>query len=272
MRDIHRGCRKALRDYLTVEPILGEPEDAPVTVGSDFDPAEIRLTGNVQGSPPFRGVLKHHGWRVKSVQLPALPGLAGRRVGPGAGRPRWRSPDMSRYVVGIDLGTTNSALAYADTKDAAADDPPAIRSLPIPQVVAAGDVAERPVLPSFLYLPGPKEFPAGSLDLPWAKERRVASSARSPASTGRRCPARLVGSAKSWLSHPGVDRKGPILPWNAPERRRQGLARRGVDRLPGPPPRRLERQDRRQVGRRAAANGRTCFSPCRPRSTPPRAS
>jgi hypothetical protein len=77
VRDIHRGCSKALRDYLTVEPILGEPEDAPVTVGSDFDPAEIRLTGNVQGSPPFRGVLKHHGWRVKSAQLPVLPASKG---------------------------------------------------------------------------------------------------------------------------------------------------------------------------------------------------
>ena len=77
VRDIHRGCRKALRDYLTVEPILGGPEDSPVTVASDFDPAEIRLTGNVQGSPPFKGVLKHHGWRVKSVHLPVLPGSRG---------------------------------------------------------------------------------------------------------------------------------------------------------------------------------------------------
>jgi hypothetical protein len=77
VRDIHRGCRKALRDYLTVEPILGGPEDSPVTVAADFDPAEIRLTGNVQGAPPFRGVLKHHGWRVKSVQLPVLPSSRG---------------------------------------------------------------------------------------------------------------------------------------------------------------------------------------------------
>ena len=77
VRDIHRGCRKALRDYLSVEPILGGPEDSPVTVGADFDPAEIRLTGNVRGSPPFRGVLKHHGWRVKSVQLPVLPASRG---------------------------------------------------------------------------------------------------------------------------------------------------------------------------------------------------
>jgi len=74
VRDIHRGCRKALRDYLTVEPILSDPEDATVTVAADFDPATVRLTGNVAGSPPFRGVLKHHGWRVKSVQLPVVPG------------------------------------------------------------------------------------------------------------------------------------------------------------------------------------------------------
>jgi molecular chaperone DnaK (HSP70) len=121
---------------------------------------------------------------------------------------------MSRYVVGIDLGTTNSALAYADTKDVAPDTSPEIHSLAIPQVVAAGEVADRPVLPSFLYLPGSKEFPAGSLDLPWAKgaNRVVGTFAREH---GAKVPGRLVGSAKSWLSHTGVDRKGPILPWNA---------------------------------------------------------
>lgn len=74
VRDIHRGCRKALREYLTVEPVLGSPEGGEVTVPDGFDPAEVRLIGNVRGTPPFRGVLKHHGWRVKSVQLPAIPG------------------------------------------------------------------------------------------------------------------------------------------------------------------------------------------------------
>ncbi len=74
VRDIHRGCRKALRDYLTVEPILNAEEGQGVTVATDFDPAEIRLTGEVKGSPPFRGTLKHHGWRVKSVHLPMIPG------------------------------------------------------------------------------------------------------------------------------------------------------------------------------------------------------
>jgi hypothetical protein len=74
VRDIHRGCRKALRDYLTVGPILPGLEESAVTIPTGFDPAEIRLTGNVQGSPPFHGVLKHHGWKVEAVHLPALPG------------------------------------------------------------------------------------------------------------------------------------------------------------------------------------------------------
>jgi hypothetical protein len=73
VRDIHRGCRKALHDYLTIEPVMNAAEEASVTVPADFDPAAIRLIGNVNGSPPFRGILKHHGWRARSTQLPALP-------------------------------------------------------------------------------------------------------------------------------------------------------------------------------------------------------
>jgi hypothetical protein len=73
VRAIHQGCRKALRDYLTIEPVVSSPEGEAISVGADFDPAAIRLTGNVPGSPPFQGVLKHHGWRVKSVHLPVLP-------------------------------------------------------------------------------------------------------------------------------------------------------------------------------------------------------
>jgi hypothetical protein len=73
VRDIHRGCRKSLHDYLTIEPIIDAAEEQRVTVPGDFDPAAIRLVGKVNGAPPFQGVLKHHGWRVKSVQLPVLP-------------------------------------------------------------------------------------------------------------------------------------------------------------------------------------------------------
>ncbi len=77
VRDIHRGCRKALRDYLSIEPVMPGAEESNVTVPADFDASAIRLSGHVSGSPPFRGVLKHHGWRVTSVQLPALPGSQG---------------------------------------------------------------------------------------------------------------------------------------------------------------------------------------------------
>jgi molecular chaperone DnaK (HSP70) len=121
---------------------------------------------------------------------------------------------MSRYVVGIDLGTTNSALAYSDGNATQDDQPGPIVTLAIPQVVAVNDVAERPHLPSFLYLPGPKEFPAGAFDLPWKSppDRVVGVFARDH---GAKVPGRMVSSAKSWLSHAGVDRRSPILPWTA---------------------------------------------------------
>jgi molecular chaperone DnaK (HSP70) len=120
---------------------------------------------------------------------------------------------MPRYVVGIDLGTTNSALAFAQL-GGSEDEPTPIQPLPIPQVIGANDVGDRPVLPSFLYLPASKDFATGAMDLPWSKagDRVVGSFARDH---GAKVPGRLVGSAKSWLSHAGVDRKSPILPWGA---------------------------------------------------------
>jgi hypothetical protein len=121
---------------------------------------------------------------------------------------------LSRFVIGIDLGTTNSALAYVDTGAAEAEARP--RQLLLPQVVQPGVVEERPLLPSFLYLPGPKELPAGSLKLPWDADRdhSVGEFARQQ---GGVVPMRVVSSSKSWLCHPGIDRRGPILPWKAPE-------------------------------------------------------
>lgn len=73
VRDIHRNCRKVLREYLKIEPVMSGIEGERVTVSPDFDPAAIRLTGNVQGAPPFHGVLRHLGWRASAVHLPALP-------------------------------------------------------------------------------------------------------------------------------------------------------------------------------------------------------
>lgn len=125
----------------------------------------------------------------------------------------------SRYVIGIDLGTTNSAVAYVDT---GVGDPAEARPqyLAIPQVVQPGVVEERFLLPSYLYLPGPGELPAGSLKLPWDEKRdyAIGEFARSQ---GSLVPTRLVASAKSWLCHTGIDRRGPVLPWKAPDNSRR---------------------------------------------------
>ena len=125
----------------------------------------------------------------------------------------------SRFVVGIDLGTTNCALAYVDTGVGESKDPVPAELL-IPQVVQPGAVDARPLLPSFLYLPGPNELPAGSLKLPWAADRdfAVGEFARN---FGSQVPTRLVSSAKSWLCHAGVDRRSPVLPWKAPDNARR---------------------------------------------------
>lgn len=72
-RIVHEGCRKVLRDYLVLEPVLKDPEGARVTVGPQFDAQRIRLTGNVAGQPPFSGALKHHGWVTRSIRLPPPP-------------------------------------------------------------------------------------------------------------------------------------------------------------------------------------------------------
>lgn len=73
VRDIHRGCKKALAEHVRVEPILREPENAQVRVDPGFDPSRIRLVGNVVGEPPFTGALRHHGWRIAKVELPSAP-------------------------------------------------------------------------------------------------------------------------------------------------------------------------------------------------------
>jgi hypothetical protein len=71
VRDIHRGCKKALAEHAPLEPVLKENENATVRVDPGFDPSRIRLVGNVVGEPPFTGTLKHHGWRTAKVVLPA---------------------------------------------------------------------------------------------------------------------------------------------------------------------------------------------------------
>ena len=79
-RIVHDGCRKALDDYLALEPLRVEGEGAHVTVERGFDPSAIRLTGNVTGEPPFNGTLRHHGWRAREVKLPPVAAGADARV------------------------------------------------------------------------------------------------------------------------------------------------------------------------------------------------
>lgn len=72
VRSIHEGCRAVLRERVELAPILPGEEGAPVTIERGFDPAAIRVTGNVRGEPPYRGVLRHPGWRTTGeVKLPS---------------------------------------------------------------------------------------------------------------------------------------------------------------------------------------------------------
>ncbi len=120
----------------------------------------------------------------------------------------------SKYIVGLDLGTTHCALTFTEA-DHAPHETPAIHLFEIPQVVNPGEVDAQPLLPSFLLMPGPHDVPEGSLGLPWDPDLdyTVGAFARE---RGAELPSRLVASAKSWLCHTGVDRTEAILPWDSP--------------------------------------------------------
>ena len=124
---------------------------------------------------------------------------------------------MSRYVVGIDLGTTNSAVAAIDTSTEEAR----VEHVPLMQVVGPGEVAARPTMPSFLLLPAEHEVAAEAMALPWTGPARTAVGAFAQA-RGAELPHRLVSSAKSWLSSSHVDRAAPILPWRGADREVDG--------------------------------------------------
>ena len=126
-------------------------------------------------------------------------------------------PTKAQFVIGIDLGTTNSALAYVPLAESA--DPFAVTPaslFAIAQVVNPGEVREEALLPSFLFLPSAADFPAGSLALPWKADADFVVGELAQ-KRGVENPGRLVSSAKSWLCHTGVDRTAAILPANAPE-------------------------------------------------------
>src|SRR3989442_6053304 len=123
----------------------------------------------------------------------------------------------SRYVIGIDLGTTNCSLAYADSSGAPdAFTLPPVTLMPIPQLVNPGEVQDELLLPSSLYLPSAMDFPEGSLALPWNAQHGYVVG-RLAHKRGVENAGRLISSAKSWLSQAGVDRTSALLPWSGTE-------------------------------------------------------
>jgi hypothetical protein len=126
--------------------------------------------------------------------------------------------NRSPFVIGIDLGTTNTCLSYIDIAAQTDErlEEVQVGEFAIPQVTAAGAVEPRSSLPSVVYMAGGPELPPDSLHLPWRAETRycVGQFAREQ---GTRVPTRLIQSSKSWLSHSGVDRSKQILPWQSPD-------------------------------------------------------
>jgi len=118
----------------------------------------------------------------------------------------------AKYLVGIDLGTSNCAMAYVELGQGT--DAP-VSDFPIVQLQRPGDAAPLALLPSCIYLPGQHELPDGAARLPW-EEKPAVVVGEFARWQGTRVPGRMVSSAKSWLCHPGVDRSAAILPWGAP--------------------------------------------------------
>ncbi len=121
------------------------------------------------------------------------------------------------YVIGIDLGTTNSVVAFTEA-DIERGKKPDIRVLEIPQLVGEGTIEKREILPSFIFLPRKHDVPDKALCLPWDEESRIAVG-EFARDRGSEIPHHLISSSKSWLCHTLVDRNKPILPWEGPEDR-----------------------------------------------------
>ncbi len=149
-----------------------------------------------------------------SGRSPAAPAAEAPSAGPAA--PAKADAPAGPLVVGIDLGTTNTAVAWVDPREAAGLAPGealTVRTFEVPQLVRAGTVQARPQLASALYLPGP-EVALEARALPFAGADADTITGAFALEQGARVPRRLVVSAKSWLCHAGVDRRAPILPWS----------------------------------------------------------
>ena len=158
------------------------------------------------------------------------------------------------YVIGIDLGTTNCGLAYAQASNLDPRELPPVQQFEIPQLVNPGEVRDQPLLPSSLYLQGEADFPKGSLALPWNAEPPfvVGELAKT---RGSEAPRRLVASAKSWLCHSGVDRTSAILPVRSAGGNAAPVARGSIAQVPRAFEERVDGQTGGGSLRRAADTG-----------------
>jgi len=129
-------------------------------------------------------------------------------------KPTPASEHVSRYLIGIDLGTTNSVVAYIDTQEAEDAESPRIHVFEVSQLVGPGEVRRLPYLPSFLYFPTEAEMASGTLALPW-EERPTSIAGVMAREQGALQPGRQASSAKSWLCQSDVDRTADILPVDA---------------------------------------------------------
>jgi molecular chaperone DnaK (HSP70) len=150
----------------------------------------------------------------------------------------------SRYLIGIDLGTTNSVVAYIDASldtPGVADAGSPIRVFPIPQLVAHGEVLTLPALPSFLYFPTEDEVSARAVSATWDENPPIVTGVLAR-EQGALVPSRQVSSAKSWLSYPGVDRRAKILPGTSGTAAAHDFPGRSLRALPHAFARRVERR------------------------------
>ena len=115
----------------------------------------------------------------------------------------------ARFSLGIDLGTSNCAMAVTDLETDRTE------VLPVSQILAANQLGEKPTLASATYLPHPEEFPPGSFPLPWSDTEESGIVGQFARDHGALVPDRLITSAKSWLSNPHIDPKQRTLPWRS---------------------------------------------------------
>ena len=233
VRDVHANCRRALAGAFELEPILEGAEEQPVTVPSGFDPA-LDQAGGPGHRRPDRSAASC-GIAGGGPRGSSSPRSAPRKRGRSSLPPKSKSPEAQkgrrvapRFIVGIDLGTTNCALA-AVSADPGEEQPP-IEVREIPQLVNPHEVASRIAAAVVPVSAGRSRLPGGQPGAAVGTGAPHASPASSRASAGRRTRCASSSSAKSWLSHGGANRSGAILPWGAPRGGAEGLAGRRIGR------------------------------------------